>query len=127
MTALPIETRKDVSAYIPTNIISITDGQIYLQPALFRCKTCSWPSISVSRVGGSRKKINEKVAGTLKLAYSQYESLHHSLIWSDLDDDTRRLAQGKNWSIKTRLLNSWKSSNDNICCYKQLLRGYTSK
>ncbi len=76
MTALPvIETQAgDVSAYIPTNVISITDGQIYLQPELFYSgvRPAVDPGISVSRVGGSAQiKAMKKVAGTLRLAYSQ--------------------------------------------------------
>ncbi|MDY6152329.1 MAG: F0F1 ATP synthase subunit alpha [Terrisporobacter sp.] len=102
MTALPIiETQAgDVSAYIPTNVISITDGQIYLQPELFYSgvRPAVDPGISVSRVGGSAQiKSMKKVAGTLKLAYSQYRELaSFSQFGSDLDDDTkRRLAQGE--------------------------------
>ena len=102
MTALPvIETQAgDVAAYIPTNVISITDGQIYLQPELFYAgiRPAVDPGISVSRVGGSAQiKSMEKIAGTLKLAYSQYRELAaFSQFGSDLDEDTkRRLAQGQ--------------------------------
>ncbi len=102
MTALPIiETQAgDVSAYIPTNVISITDGQIYLQPELFYSgvRPAVDPGISVSRVGGSAQiKSMKKVAGTLKLAYSQYRELaSFSQFGSDLDEDTKkRLAQGE--------------------------------
>ena len=102
MTALPIiETQAgDVSAYIPTNVISITDGQIYLQPELFYSgvRPAVDPGISVSRVGGSAQiKSMKKVSGTLKLAYSQYRELaSFSQFGSDLDADTkRRLAQGE--------------------------------
>ena len=102
MTALPIiETQAgDVSAYIPTNVISITDGQIYLQPELFYSgvRPAVDPGISVSRVGGSAQiKSMKKVSGTLKLAYSQYRELaSFSQFGSDLDEDTkRRLAQGE--------------------------------
>lgn len=102
MTALPvIETQAgDVSAYIPTNVISITDGQIYLQPELFYAgiRPAVDPGISVSRVGGSAQiKSMKKIAGTLKLAYSQYRELQaFSQFGSDLDEDTkRRLAQGE--------------------------------
>ena len=102
MTALPvIETQAgDVAAYIPTNVISITDGQIYLQPELFYAgiRPAVDPGISVSRVGGSAQiKSMKKIAGTLKLAYSQYRELAaFSQFGSDLDDDTkRRLAQGQ--------------------------------
>ena len=102
MTALPIiETQAgDVSAYIPTNVISITDGQIYLQPELFYSgvRPAVDPGISVSRVGGDAQiKSMKKVAGTLKLSYSQYRELaSFSQFGSDLDADTkRRLAQGE--------------------------------
>ncbi len=102
MTALPIiETQAgDVSAYIPTNVISITDGQIYLLPELFYSgvRPAVDPGISVSRVGGDAQiKSMKKVAGTLKLAYSQYRELaSFSQFGSDLDDDTKkRLAQGE--------------------------------
>ena len=102
MTALPvIETQAgDVAAYIPTNAISITDGQIYLQPELFYAgiRPAVDPGISVSRVGGSAQiKSMKKIAGTLKLAYSQYRELAaFSQFGSDLDEDTkRRLAQGQ--------------------------------
>lgn len=102
MTALPvIETQAgDVSAYIPTNVISITDGQIYLQPELFYSgiRPAVDPGISVSRVGGSAQiKSMKKIAGTLKLAYSQYRELaSFAQFGSDLDEDTkRRLDQGQ--------------------------------
>ncbi|WAW15072.1 F0F1 ATP synthase subunit alpha [Peptostreptococcus equinus] len=102
MTALPvIETQAgDVSAYIPTNVISITDGQIYLQPELFYAgiRPAVDPGISVSRVGGSAQiKSMKKIAGTLKLAYSQYRELAaFAQFGSDLDEDTkRRLDQGQ--------------------------------
>ena len=102
MTALPIiETQAgDVSAYIPTNVISITDGQIYLQPELFYSgvRPAVDPGISVSRVGRDAQiKAMKKVAGTLKLSYSQYRELaSFSQFGSDLDADTkRRLDQGE--------------------------------
>lgn len=102
LTALPIiETQAgDVSAYIPTNVISITDGQIYLQPELFYSgvRPAVDPGISVSRVGGNAQiKSMKKVSGTLKLAYSQYRELaSFAQFGSDLDADTkRRLAQGE--------------------------------
>ena len=102
MTALPIiETQAgDVSAYIPTNVISITDGQIYLESELFHSgiRPAINPGISVSRVGGSAQiKAMKKVAGTLKLTYSQYRELQSfSQFGSDLDADTKtRLAQGE--------------------------------
>lgn len=102
ITALPIiETQAgDVSAYIPTNVISITDGQIYLTPELFYSgiRPAVDPGISVSRVGGSAQiKSMKKVAGSLKLLYSQYRELAaFSQFGSDLDEDTKkRLAQGE--------------------------------
>ena len=102
LTALPIiETQAgDVSAYIPTNVISITDGQIFLETELFNAgiRPAVNPGISVSRVGGNAQiKAMKKVAGTLKLAYSQYRELQaFSQFGSDLDADTkRRLSQGE--------------------------------
>ena len=95
MTALPIiETQAgDVSAYIPTNVISITDGQIYLESELFHSgiRPAINPGISVSRVGGSAQiKAMKKVAGTLKLTYSQYRELQSfAQFGSDLDADTK--------------------------------------
>ena len=101
MTALPIiETQAgDVSAYIPTNVISITDGQIFLETELFHSGVMPAvnPGISVSRVGGNAQiKAMKKVAGTLKLIYSQYRELQSfAQFGSDLDADTRaRLDQG---------------------------------
>ena len=101
MTALPIiETQAgDVSAYIPTNVISITDGQIYLETELFHSGIMPAvnPGISVSRVGGNAQiKAMKKVAGTLKLVYSQYRELQSfAQFGSDLDADTKaRLDQG---------------------------------
>ncbi len=101
LTALPvIETQAgDVSAYIPTNVISITDGQIYLETELFHSgiRPAVNPGISVSRVGGDAQiKAMKKVAGTLKLIYSQYRELaSFAQFGSDLDADTKaRLEQG---------------------------------
>ena len=102
LTALPvIETQAgDVSAYIPTNVISITDGQIFLESELFNSgvRPAVNPGISVSRVGGNAQiKAMKKVSGTLKLAYAQYRELKaFSQFGSDLDEDTkRRLSQGE--------------------------------
>ena len=102
LTALPIiETQAgDVSAYIPTNVISITDGQIFLLTELFHSGVMPAvdPGISVSRVGGNAQiKAMKKVAGSLKLLYSQYRELQaFAQFGSDLDPDTkRRLAQGE--------------------------------
>ena len=101
LTALPIiETQAgDVSAYIPTNVISITDGQIFLETELFHSgiMLAVNPGISVSRVGGDAQiKAMKKVAGTLKLIYSQYRELQSfAQFGSDLDADTKaRLEQG---------------------------------
>ena len=101
LTALPIiETQAgDVSAYIPTNVISITDGQIFLETELFHAGVMPAinPGISVSRVGGAAQiKALKKVAGPLKLLYSQYRELQSfAQFGSDLDKDTKaRLAQG---------------------------------
>ena len=102
ITALPIiETQAgDVSAYIPTNVISITDGQIFLETELFHAGVMPAinPGISVSRVGGSAQlKGMKKVAGELKLLYSQYRELQSfAQFGSDLDADTKaRLALGE--------------------------------
>ena len=102
LTALPIiETQAgDVSAYIPTNVISITDGQIFLETELFHAGIMPAinPGISVSRVGGSaQKKSMKKVSGELKLLYSQYRELQaFAQFGSDLDADTKaRLALGE--------------------------------
>lgn len=102
LTALPIiETQAgDVSAYIPTNVISITDGQIFLETELFHSGVMPAvnPGISVSRVGGNAQiKAMKKVAGSLKLAYSQYRELQaFAQFGSDLDADTKmRLAKGE--------------------------------
>jgi F-type H+/Na+-transporting ATPase subunit alpha len=102
LTSLPvIETQAgDVSAYIPTNVISITDGQIFLEPKLFYSgvRPAINVGISVSRVGGNAQiKPMRRVAGTLKLELSQYRDLEaFSQFGSDLDADTRRsLARGE--------------------------------
>ncbi|MBQ8372589.1 MAG: F0F1 ATP synthase subunit alpha [Clostridia bacterium] len=102
LTALPIiETQAgDVSAYIPTNVISITDGQIFLESELFHAgvRPAVNPGISVSRVGGNAQvKAMKKVSGTLKLLYSQYRELQgFAQFGSDLDADTKaRLDQGQ--------------------------------
>ena len=101
LTALPIiETQAgDVSAYIPTNVISITDGQIFLESELFNAGVMPAvnPGISVSRVGGSAQiKAMKKVSGSLKLLYAQYRELQSfAQFGSDLDADTKaRLALG---------------------------------
>ncbi len=102
LTALPIiETQAgDVSAYIPTNVISITDGQIFLETDLFNAgvRPAVNPGISVSRVGSAAQiKAMKRVSGSLKLSYSQYRELQaFSQFGSDLDEDTKsRLAMGE--------------------------------
>ena len=102
LTALPIiETQAgDVSAYIPTNVISITDGQIFLESELFNAGVMPAvnPGISVSRVGGAAQiKAMKKVSGSLKLLYSRYRELQSfAQFGSDLDADTKaRLALGE--------------------------------
>ena len=113
LTALPIiETQAgDVSAYIPTNVISITDGQIFLETELFHSGVMPAvnPGISVSRVGGDAQiKAMKKVAGSLKLLYSQYRELQSfAQFGSDLDQDTKdRLALG------ARIVEVLKQKND---------------
>ena len=97
LTALPIiETEaQDISAYIPTNLISITDGQIYLSPTLFELGTLPAVDVakSVSRVGGKAQlAAYHAVAGSLKLAYSQFEELEtFSRFGSRLDENTRKI------------------------------------
>ncbi|MCB0749758.1 MAG: F0F1 ATP synthase subunit alpha, partial [Ignavibacteriae bacterium] len=102
LTSLPIiETQQgDVSAYIPTNVISITDGQIYLEPNLFNAgvRPAINVGISVSRVGGNAQiKAMKKVAGSLKLDLAQYRELEaFAKFGSDLDQATQRtLAKGE--------------------------------
>ena len=102
LTALPIiETQGgDVSAFIPTNVISITDGQIYLETELFNSgiRPAINPGLSVSRVGGSAQtKIMKKLAGGVRTALAQYRELAaFSQFASDLDDATKlQLANGK--------------------------------
>ena len=102
LTALPvIETQAgDVSAYIPTNVISITDGQIYLESDLFysNVRPAINPGISVSRVGGNAQiKAMKQVAGRLRLDYAQYRELEaFAQFGSDLDQATQRqLARGQ--------------------------------
>jgi F-type H+-transporting ATPase subunit alpha len=102
LTALPIiETQAgDVSAYIPTNVISITDGQIFLEGELFYSgiRPAVNPGISVSRVGGAAQiKSMKKVAGPLRIEYAQYRELaSFAQFGSDLDDATKaQLAKGE--------------------------------
>ncbi len=102
LTALPIiETQAgDVSAYIPTNVISITDGQIYLETEMFNSgfRPAVNPGLSVSRVGGSAQiKAMKKIAGPIRIDLAQYRELaSFSQFGSDLDEDTKnKLAQGE--------------------------------
>ena len=132
LTALPIiETQAgDVSAYIPTNVISITDGQIFLETELFHAGVMPAinPGISVSRVGGAAQiKALKKVAGSLKLLYSQYRELQSfAQFGSDLDQDTKdRLAQG------ARIVEVLKQSNNapvpvelQVCIIYAVVNGY---
>lgn len=132
LTALPIiETQAgDVSAYIPTNVISITDGQIFLETELFHAGIMPAvnPGISVSRVGGNAQiKAMKKVSGSLKLLYSQYRELQSfAQFGSDLDQDTKdRLAQGE------RIVAVLKQSNNapvevahQVCILYAVVNGY---
>ena len=96
LTALPvIETEaEDISAYIPTNLISITDGQIYLSPSLFELGVLPAVDVgkSVSRVGGkAQRETYRAVAGDLKLSYAQFEELEtFSRFGAHLDENTRK-------------------------------------
>jgi F-type H+-transporting ATPase subunit alpha len=99
LTALPIiETEaQDISAYIPTNLISITDGQIYLSPSLFELGVLPAVDVgkSVSRVGGAAQwAAYRAVAGDLKLAYAQFEELEtFARFGARLDEDTRKIIE----------------------------------
>ena len=135
LTALPIiETQAgDVSAYIPTNVISITDGQIFLETELFNAGIMPAvnPGISVSRVGGAAQiKAMKKVAGSLKLLYSQYRELQSfAQFGSDLDADTKaRLALGE------RIVAVLKQKNNapvevaqQVCILYAVIGGYLEK
>ena len=135
LTALPIiETQAgDVSAYIPTNVISITDGQIFLESELFNSGVMPAvnPGISVSRVGGNAQiKAMKKVAGSLKLLYSQYRELQSfAQFGSDLDADTKaRLALGE------RIVEVLKQKNNapvevahQVCILYAVTQGYLKK
>ena len=132
LTALPIiETQAgDVSAYIPTNVISITDGQIFLESELFNSGIMPAvnPGISVSRVGGDAQiKAMKKVSGSLKLLYSQYRELQSfAQFGSDLDADTKaRLSLGQ------RIVAVLKQSNNTpvevahqVCILYAVVQGY---
>ena len=132
LTALPIiETQAgDVSAYIPTNVISITDGQIFLESELFHAGIMPAvnPGISVSRVGGNAQiKAMKKVAGTLKLLYSQYRELQSfAQFGSDLDADTRaRLDQGERIvGVLKQKHNSPVPVEKQVCILYAVVNGY---
>ena len=132
LTALPIiETQAgDVSAYIPTNVISITDGQIFLETELFNSGIMPAvnPGISVSRVGGDAQiKAMKKVAGSLKLLYSQYRELQSfAQFGSDLDADTKeRLALGERIvAVLNQKNNSPKEVAQQVCIIYAVTHGY---
>ncbi len=132
LTALPIiETQAgDVSAYIPTNVISITDGQIFLESELFNAGIMPAvnPGISVSRVGGDAQiKAMKKVAGSLKLLYSQYRELQSfAQFGSDLDADTKsRLALGERIvSVLKQKNNAPKEVAQQVCIIYAVTKGY---
>ena len=132
LTALPIiETQAgDVSAYIPTNVISITDGQIFLETELFNpgIMPAVNPGISVSRVGGDAQiKAMKKVAGSLKLLYSQYRELQSfAQFGSDLDADTKsRLALGERIVAVLKQKNgSPKEVAQQVCIIYAVTHGY---
>ncbi len=132
LTALPIiETQAgDVSAYIPTNVISITDGQIFLETELFNSGIMPAvnPGISVSRVGGDAQiKAMKKVAGSLKLLYSQYRELQSfAQFGSDLDADTKaRLALGERIvAVLKQRNNNPKEVAQQVCIIFAVTHGY---
>ena len=132
LTALPIiETQAgDVSAYIPTNVISITDGQIFLESELFNSGVMPAvnPGISVSRVGGDAQiKAMKKVAGSLKLLYSQYRELQSfAQFGSDLDADTKsRLALGERIvAVLKQKNNAPKEVAQQVCILYAVTHGY---
>ncbi len=135
LTALPIiETQAgDVSAYIPTNVISITDGQIFLEEELFNAGIMPAvnPGISVSRVGGAAQiKAMKKVAGSLKLLYSQYRELQSfAQFGSDLDKDTKqRLALGERIvAVLKQKNNSPQDVAFQVCILYAVINGYLDK
>ncbi len=135
LTALPIiETQAgDVSAYIPTNVISITDGQIFLETELFNAGIMPAvnPGISVSRVGGDAQiKAMKKVAGSLKLLYSQYRELQSfAQFGSDLDADTKaRLALGERIvAVLKQKNNAPKEVAHQVCIIYAVTHGYLNE
>ena len=135
LTALPIiETQAgDVSAYIPTNVISITDGQIFLESELFNAGVMPAvnPGISVSRVGGAAQiKAMKKVSGSLKLMYSQYRELQSfAQFGSDLDADTKaRLALGERIvAVLKQKNNAPVDVTHQVCILYAVTGGYLNK
>ena len=135
LTALPIiETQAgDVSAYIPTNVISITDGQIFLETELFNSGITPAvnPGISVSRVGGDAQiKAMKQVAGSLKLLYSQYRELQSfAQFGSDLDADTKsRLALGERIVAVLKQKNGTpKEVAQQVCILYAVTHGYLTR
>ena len=135
LTALPIiETQAgDVSAYIPTNVISITDGQIFLETELFNAGIMPAvnPGISVSRVGGDAQiKAMKQVAGSLKLLYSQYRELQSfAQFGSDLDADTKsRLALGERIVAVLKQKNGTpKEVAQQVCILYAVTHGYLTR
>ena len=135
LTALPIiETQAgDVSAYIPTHVISITDGQIFLEEELFNAGIMPAvnPGISVSRVGGAAQiKAMKKVAGSLKLLYSQYRELQSfAQFGSDLDKDTKqRLALGERIvAVLKQKNNSPMDVTFQVCILYAVINGFLDK
>ncbi len=132
LAALPIIEAQagDVSAYIPTNVISITDGQIFLETELFNAGIMPAvnPGISVSRVGGDAQiKAMKKVAGSLKLLYSQYRELQSfAQFGSDLDADTKsRLALGERIvAVLKQKNNAPKEVAQQVCILYAVTHGY---
>ncbi len=135
ITALPIiETQAgDVSAYIPTNVISITDGQIFLETELFHggVMPAINPGISVSRVGGAAQlKAMKKVSGELRLLYSQYRELQaFAQFGSDLDTDTKaRLALGERIvEVLKQGRNAPVSAGCQVCIIYAVIHGYLNR
>lgn len=135
MTALPIiETQAgDVSAYIPTNVISITDGQIFLEASLFYrgIRPAVNAGLSVSRVGSAAQvKTMKKIAGSLKLELAQYrEMAAFAQFGSDLDDDTRLLLERGSTLVELLKQDQFVplSINDQILIIFAGVRGYLNK
>ena len=139
MTALPVvETQEgDVSAYIPTNVISITDGQIFLSADIFNSgiRPAINVGISVSRVGSAAQpKAMKQVAGKLKLELAQFAELEaFSQFASDLDQATQnQLARGQRLrellkQPQSSPLSLRRTSCKHLCRYKRLFRCYSSR